>query len=507
MTESSGLGYRGFCHGIITGDIDNDGDQDVFLCNYGSNVLYLNNGNGTFTDISKAAGIDAPNWSSSGAMIDYDNDGFLDIYVTNYGRWKYPEDHHRAGDPEKKIWLYSSPRTIQTVKHLFFHNNGNNTFTDVYDEGQSSQSPRATLTATDSAVDSAADVNDDGLIDIFVANDMNPYFLFRNRGDGTFDDASRRFPGAAFNINGMWPSREWASMPRMSTATALRPRAVRHQLSRTNMPPFTTTMAKGSSTITPPFSASSMLRTRCPGSRGAVHSPTSTMTAGPTSSSSTATSTTIAVRSASPSTTKRSRSCFTTCSAKGPSGSAWPPATPGRTSTRASTWAAERLRRHRQRRRHRHRGQPQRPPPPCLAPAAQYDTQSGNHWIRFILEGTKSNRDSIGAKVVVTAGGRNIVRQRKGGFSMQSTNDHRVLVGVGSETTVEKAVIRWPSGREITVENLKVDQEYKLVEPKTDTTTEAGRNARSERLKPAPRPAEKAEAGPPPGTSKTDPIG
>ena len=103
VTESSGLGFRGFCHGIITGDIDNDGDQDVFLCNYGSNALYLNNGNGTFTDISKQAGIDAPNWSSGGAMLDYDNDGFLDIYVTNYGRWNYPEDHHLTGDLQKKV--------------------------------------------------------------------------------------------------------------------------------------------------------------------------------------------------------------------------------------------------------------------------------------------------------------------------------------------------------------------------------------------------------------------
>ena len=98
MTEKSGLGYRGFCHGIIAGDIDNDGDVDVFLCNYGSNVLYLNNGDGTFKDISKSAGIDAPNWSSGGAMLDYDNDGYLDIYVTNYGIWKYPDDHHRVGD-------------------------------------------------------------------------------------------------------------------------------------------------------------------------------------------------------------------------------------------------------------------------------------------------------------------------------------------------------------------------------------------------------------------------
>ena len=202
VTETSGLGYRGFCHGIITGDIDNDGDQDVFLCNYGSNVLYLNNGNGTFTDISKSAGIDAPNWSSSGAMLDYDNDGFLDIYVSNYGRWNYPEDHHRVGDAEKKIWLYSSPRTIQTVKHLFFHNNRQQHLHRRIRQGRSARDPKAAASDGHGFGVVTADVNDDGLIDIFVANDMNPNFLFLNRGDGTFDDVSE-ISGAAFNINGM----------------------------------------------------------------------------------------------------------------------------------------------------------------------------------------------------------------------------------------------------------------------------------------------------------------
>jgi enediyne biosynthesis protein E4 len=215
VTEASGLGYHGFCHGIIAGDIDNDGDPDVFLCNYGSNVLYLNNGDGTFKDISKSAGIDAPNWSSGGAMLDYDNDGFLDIYVTNYGIWRYPQDHQRVGDAQKKVWLYSSPRAIKTTKHLFYHNNGNLTFTNVYDR---------VITIEDEVVDPstkaktkkrvprgrddghgfgvvAADVNDDGLIDLYVANDMNPNFLFLNRGDGTFDDATE-LSGAAYDMNG-----------------------------------------------------------------------------------------------------------------------------------------------------------------------------------------------------------------------------------------------------------------------------------------------------------------
>ena len=148
-------------------------------------------------------------------MLDYDNDGYLDIYVTNYGSWNYPEDHHRVGDAEKKVWLYSSPRTIKTAKHLFYHNNGNLTFTDVYDkvitaekdvEGpqDQGQDPMRVPKPRDDGHGFgvvAADVNDDGLIDIYVANDMNPNFLFLNRGDGTFDDVSE-LSGAAFDING-----------------------------------------------------------------------------------------------------------------------------------------------------------------------------------------------------------------------------------------------------------------------------------------------------------------
>ena len=110
VTEASGLGYRGFCHGIIAGDIDNDGDPDVFLCNYGSNVLYQNNGDGTFKDISKSAGIYRAEWSSGGAMLDYDNDGFLDIYVPTTGSGIIPKIITWWA-MRKEVWLYSSPRT------------------------------------------------------------------------------------------------------------------------------------------------------------------------------------------------------------------------------------------------------------------------------------------------------------------------------------------------------------------------------------------------------------
>src|SRR5262249_46781306 len=132
-TDRSGLGIAGFCHGILTADIDNDGDQDVFLCNYGPNVLFLNNGDGTFRDISKSAGIDRPGWTSSGAFLDYDNDGDLDLYLSRYGDWNLPADDIFCGNEAKKVRVYCQPKWIRPVKHILLRNNGNLTFADVTD--------------------------------------------------------------------------------------------------------------------------------------------------------------------------------------------------------------------------------------------------------------------------------------------------------------------------------------------------------------------------------------
>ncbi len=129
MTEASGLGFAGYCHGIVVGDIDNDGDQDVFLCNYGVNVLLLNNGDGSFTDISEDAGIGGSNWSTGGAFLDYDNDGDLDLYVTNYGQWKMPDDVQDCG--KANVRTYCIPTSIKPARHILYRNNGKLTFTDV----------------------------------------------------------------------------------------------------------------------------------------------------------------------------------------------------------------------------------------------------------------------------------------------------------------------------------------------------------------------------------------
>ena len=192
-TAAAGLGFAGFCHGIIAGDIDNDGDADVFLCNFGPNALYLNQGDGTFRDISHHAGIDLPSWSSGGAMLDYDNDGDLDIYVANYGEWRYPRDAHHCGSD--RVPVFCSPWDVRTVKHFLYRNNGDDTFTDVTDRAGIGRSDGHGFGVV------AADFNGDGRVDLYVANDMNPNFLFLNKGDGTFEDATET-SGAAFDERG-----------------------------------------------------------------------------------------------------------------------------------------------------------------------------------------------------------------------------------------------------------------------------------------------------------------
>ena len=468
VTEAAGLGYRGFCHGIITGDIDNDGDQDVFLCNYGPNVLYVNNGNGTFKDISKQAGVDAPNWSSGGAMLDYDNDGFLDIYVANYGRWIYPDDHHLVGDKDKKIWLYSSPRTITTVRHLLYHNNGNGTFTDVLDKVITREfeiedpvtKSKTKVRRPEPRADGhgfgvvTADVNNDGLIDIFVANDMNPNFLFLNHGDGTFDDVSE-MSGAAFNKDGNAQSGMGVDA---------------EDVDGDGLPElFVTNFTNEYSTLfqnfgngiffdsTPNFGLASdsmpwvkwgcaladfdndgwpdcfFVNGHVDNNRRELGQPVDYEEIALLFRNDRGKRFRLATRDAGP--------YFETKHV-------------GRGAAFGdidNDGDIDIVVNHKD-----------------AAPAVlRNDSKTDNHWVRFALQGTKSNRDAIGARLEVTAGGRTIYRQRKGGYSMQATNDSRITVGVGNVAEVSKVVIRWPSGIVQTLENLKVDQEHKVIEPKT----------------------------------------
>jgi hypothetical protein len=467
VTVSSGMGFRGFCHGIIAGDIDNDGDQDVFLCNYGPNVLYLNNGDGTFKDISKQAGVDAFNWSSGGAMLDYDNDGFLDIYVANYGRWIYPEDHHRVGDEKKGVFLYSSPRSIKTTKHLFYHNNGNLTFTNVYDRvitvekvGEDPMTKAKTRTRVAEPREDGhgfgvvtADLNDDGLIDIYVANDMNPNFLFLNRGDGTFDDVSD-ISGAAYDINGMAQSGmgvdaedvDGDGLPELFVTNFTNEYSTLY-LNYGKGVFYDSTAFFGLASDSMPWVKWGcaladfdndgwpdcfFVNGHVDNNRRALGQPVDYEEIPLLFRNDLGKRFRLSTRDVGP--------YFDTKHV-------------GRGAAFGdidNDGDIDIVVNHKD----------------GAAALLRNDTKSGNHWLRFVLQGTKSNRDAIGTKLEINLGQRTIYRQRKGGYSMQGTNDPRVLVGVGPVSEVKKVTIRWPSGIVSTLENLKVDQDYKVIEPK-----------------------------------------
>ncbi len=177
VTESAGLKGRGFGMGAATGDYDNDGDIDLYVTAMGRNTLYRNNGKGKFEDVTDAAGVAGGDWSVSSQFLDYDRDGLLDIYAVRYVSWSF-ENNPYCGT--KEIRSYCHPREFQGVPDLLYHNNGDGTFTDV------SVDAGVALTAGKGLGVASSDYNLDGWIDIFVANDQVPCFLFENNGDGTF---------------------------------------------------------------------------------------------------------------------------------------------------------------------------------------------------------------------------------------------------------------------------------------------------------------------------------
>jgi enediyne biosynthesis protein E4 len=184
VTDLAGVGFRGFTHGVAVGDVDNDGFPDLYLANFGRNVLYMNNGDGTFRDTSAVSGTECGVWSSAAAMLDYDGDGDLDLYVSCYGQWTVEGPHPFCGDLTRRIRTVCSPMTIPPERHFLFRNRGDGTFDDVTESAGVLRHDGRGMGVV------AADVNRDGWVDLFVANDLCPNFLFLNRGDGTFEDLS-----------------------------------------------------------------------------------------------------------------------------------------------------------------------------------------------------------------------------------------------------------------------------------------------------------------------------
>ncbi len=458
VTAESGLGYAGYCHGIVVGDIDNDGDHDVFLCNYGPNVLFLNNGDGTFKDITKNAGVGSSNWSTGGAFLDYDSDGDLDLYVTNYGHWKLPDDdqfctmnlgHHNPS--EAKVRTYCSPRSIRPARHLLYRNNGDRTFTDVTEAAGVGRCDGRGFGVV------AADLNGDGRIDLYVTNDTCPNFVYLNRGDGTFMDATDT-SGAGYDAHGL-------------TRAGMGVDA--EDVDGDGLPDLLVANFTGE--------PNSLFRNLGAG-----------MFADQTPSSGMATDSMPWVGWG--------------CALADFDNDGWPDCfvANGHVDDNLELLGYNIPYAHPPLLHHNLEGRKFRLATRDVGPyfdsdhvgrgaafgdldndgdidivvnhkdgapaLLRNDTTTKNHWIRLSLIGTLSNRDAIGALVTVELKNRTLYRQRKGGGSLESAHDPRMLIGLGPETEPRRVTIRWPSGQISTAESLAGDQGYIMVEPRDRST-------------------------------------
>ena len=196
-TARAGVQGSGYMMGASAGDFDNDGYPDLFVVGVRQNILYRNNRNGTFSNITTVAGLDRPDprfgtmWGIHAAWLDYDSDGWLDLLVVNYCVWD-PAREPFCGDERPGGRSYCHPRMYAPLPNRLFHNNGDGTFTDVSAKSGIAAFPGKGMGAA------IADFDGDGRVDIFIANDTEPNFLFRNKGDGTFEEVAEQM-SVAFN--------------------------------------------------------------------------------------------------------------------------------------------------------------------------------------------------------------------------------------------------------------------------------------------------------------------
>ena len=199
VAEKAGVSDIGWGMGVAVGDYNNDGFEDLYVTCLGPDYLFKNNGDGTFTNVTAKAGVSDPRWSTGASFFDYDRDGDLDLFVSNYVDFdvnNLPEFGQGKSCQYKSIAVQCGPRGLKGAGDSLYRNNGNGTFTEV--------SKAAGVSDPDGYYGLGvitSDFDEDGLIDIFVANDSTPNFHYRNKGDGTFEEIGF-VAGTGVNENG-----------------------------------------------------------------------------------------------------------------------------------------------------------------------------------------------------------------------------------------------------------------------------------------------------------------
>ena len=433
--------------GVAVGDYDNDGYPDLYVTGYGRAILYHNNGNGTFTDVTaKASVADEGGWSTSAAWLDYDHDGYLDLVVLNYIDWS-AKNNLWCGEHRPGYRSYCHPGNYKGQHIKLYHNNHDGTFTDVSDSSGIGKPEAKGMGVV------AADFNNDGWTDIAVANDSWPNFLFINKHDGTFQDVSF-VSGIAASEDGRYEAGMGIDAADL-TGNGLQDIYITHldfELNRlyTNNGDGSFTDATFSSGI---------------GNKAILYSGVSMK--------------------------------FLDYDNDG-----WPDIVQlnGAMVDNVQLYHSEvTYKEPLLMFRNLGKGQFEKIPDGALGPdfsrpiagrgiaTADFDndgtldiavnnrgdfpmllrndqpggsgsTGAGNHWLEILLIGTKSNRDGIGASLKLTAQGESHIEQAKGGMSYMSASDPRIHFGLGKRSKIDQLEITWPSGAIDRLKDVPIDK-------------------------------------------------
>jgi hypothetical protein len=450
VTHAAGLDFSGWGQGACVGDYDNDGFDDLFVTYYGKNRLYHNQANGTFKEVGVDAGVagDGSAWGAGCTFVDYDRDGKLDLLVTNYVLFDL-KTSPKPGEGLMCIWkgtpVMCGPRGLESSPNILYRNLGGGKFLDVSKaSGIQKTSGHYCLSV------STLDYDDDGWPDIYVACDSTPSILYHNLRNGTFADVAAE-AGVAFNEDG----REQAGM---GSTVADYDGDGRPDIFKTNFSDDTSSLYhnNGDGTFTSTiFEAGLGLNTHYLGwgtmfidvdndgrpdillVNGHVYPEVDTAHLG--------------------STYRQSRLLYWNAG-DGKFKDISPQCGPGCTTPQSSRglaiadlWNDGRM-------------------------SAVVNNMSGqpmllvnqagnkNNWLGIVTRGTRSNRDGIGAKVTVAAGGHRFVQEVRSGSSYISSNDLRLHFGLGSTTTVDHIEVRWPNGNAETFPGGSVNRFVTLLE-------------------------------------------
>jgi hypothetical protein len=447
VTEKAGLAGTGYDTGVAIGDYDNDGYEDIFVAGVYRNTLYHNNGDGTFTDATEKAGLAQPDkeygplWSVGAGWVDVNNDGFLDLFVVNYLKWDGSKEPPCTfeGKPE-----YCHPKYYKELPNQLFLNQGNGKFADI----SASSGIRSHL-GKGMAV-GIADYDGDGLPDLFVSNDKLFNFLFHNKGNGKFEEVGFE-AGVALPEHGNLISGMGVDFRDLNNDG--RPDIVLVALDGETFPVYQNDGKAGFLEITAK-SGMSLLSNPMAGysvniadfdndgwkdlfaSRGDVQSPA------------------MAAR--------RHIDQPNTVFRNVPGGK-WSAL------TEEAGFAAVPAKRHRGSAfgDFNHDGKLDLVVTALSAPAEIWmnDSPGENHWLELSLQGTKSNRDAIGAKIRISAGGQPQFNHVTTASGYASSSAGPVHFGLGTAKVVDELEIRWPSGTIQKLKNLPADQIVHVKEP------------------------------------------